>query len=163
MTKFTLCIKTPYMYPWRDFNNYTKENGFTFYFCSRDAGCRDEVEYNYHLAKKISTEGKLFRTVIPKIIESDEYTSPGHVDVAFSQSGNSFAFKTLVSDIGQGASSFVATEKVMFTSNYDSRQMCTSCKESHSIWNKDDVNILLSDQNVPAVVPSRVRQKTQKS
>ena len=42
----------------------------------------------------------------------------------------------------------------MFTSNYDSRQMCTSYIVPHSIWNKDDVNILLSDQHVPAVVPS---------
>ena len=32
--------------------------------------------------------------------------------------------------------------------------MCTSCAEPHSIYNKDDLNIFLSDQHVPAVVPS---------
>ena len=31
--------------------------------------CMDVVEYNYHLAKKIRTEGKLFRTVIPHDIQ----------------------------------------------------------------------------------------------
>ena len=78
---------------------------------------RDEVDYGLSLAKRIRTEGKFFRTVASKIIESDEYASPEHVDVAFSQSGNRFGFKTLVSDMGQGANSFLATEKVMFTSN----------------------------------------------
>ena len=56
--------------------------------------------------------------------------------------------------MGQGANSFLATEKVMFTSNYDARFMCTSCEEPHSIYNKVDLNIFLSDQHVPAVVPS---------
>ena len=64
-------------------------------------GRQDEVDYGLSLAKKICTEGKFFRTVASKTIESDEYASPEHVDVAFSQSGNRFGFNTLVSDIGQ--------------------------------------------------------------
>ena len=42
----------------------------------------------------------------------------------------------------------------MYTSNFDSRQFCTSCLVPHSIWNTEELNILLSDQHVPAVVPS---------
>ena len=44
------------------------------------------------VAKRIRTEGKFFSTVASKKIESDEYTSPEHVDVAFIQSGNRFGF-----------------------------------------------------------------------
>ena len=51
---------------------------------------RDEVEFNYHIAKRMRTEGKFFRTTIPKVVESDEYNSPVHVDIAFSQSGTKF-------------------------------------------------------------------------
>ena len=42
----------------------------------------------------------------------------------------------------------------MYTSNFDARQFCTSCPVPHSIWNTEEVNILLSDQHVPAIVPS---------
>ena len=65
------------------------------------------------------------------------------MDVAYSQSGNRFGFKTLVIDLSQGSNSYLATEKLMFTSNYDSRFMCTSCAEPHSIYNKDVLNIFL--------------------
>ena len=102
----------------------------------------------------MKTVGKFFRTTVPKVVESDEYNSPVHVDVAFSQSGTKFGFKTLVSDLGQGANTFVQSEKLMYTSNFDARQFCTSCPVPHSIWNTEEVNILLSDQHVPAIVPS---------
>ena len=75
------------------------------------------------------------------------------VDVAYSQSGNKFGFKILVSDIGQGSNSYLETVKLMFSSNYDSRFMCTSCAEPHSIFNKDVLNIFLADRHVPGVVP----------
>ena len=114
---------------------------------------RDEVDFSLSLAKRLRTEGKFFRTVASKTIESDQYGTPEHVDVAFSQSGNRFGFKTLVSNLGQGSNGYLATEKVMFTSNYHSRCMCTSCAEPHSIYNKDVLNIFLSDQHVLGVVP----------
>ena len=60
---------------------------------------RDELNFGLSLAKRLRTEGKFFRTVVAsKTIEYDQYGSPEHVDVAFSQSGNRFGFKTLVSD-----------------------------------------------------------------
>ena len=52
------------------------------------------------------------------------------------------------------ANTFVQSEKLMYTSNFDARQFCTSCPVPHSIWNTEEVNILLSDQHVPAIVPS---------
>ena len=39
-----------------------------------------------------------------------------------------------------------------YNSNFYSRQISTSCLVPHSIWNKEDVNILLSDQHVPTAV-----------
>ena len=50
-------------------------------------------------------------------------------------------------------SNSLKTVKLMFLSNYDSRFMCTSCDETHSIFNKDVLNIFLADQHVPGVVP----------
>ena len=101
---------------------------------------RDEVEFTHHLAKKIKTEGKYFRTTVTKVVEADEYSSPVHTDIAFSQSGTKFGFRTLVSDLGQGA-------------HTHAKRFCTSCPVPHSIWNTEEVNLLLSDQHVPAIVP----------
>ena len=90
---------------------------------------RDEVDFGPSIAKRLRTEGKFFRTIVSKAIELDQYGTPEHVDVAYSQSGNRFGFKTLVSDLGQGSNSYLATEKLMFSSNYDSTFMCTICAE----------------------------------
>ena len=85
---------------------------------------RDEVDFCPSIAKRLRTEGKFFRTSVSKAIQTDEFGTPEHVDVAYSQSGNKFGFKTLESDLGQGFNSYLETVKLMFSSNYDSRFMC---------------------------------------
>ena len=88
------------------------------------------------------------------VIKALKTNQPVHVDVAFSQSGTKFGFRTLVADLGQGAHTHVNSEKLMYTSSFDAKRFCTSCEVPHSIWSTEEVNILLSDQHVPATVPN---------
>ena len=67
------------------------------------------------------TDSKVFRNSVSKAIQPDEFVTPEHVDVAYSQSGKKFGFKTLVSDLGQGSNSYLETVKLMFSSKYGSR------------------------------------------
>ena len=115
---------------------------------------REEVEYTHQLAKKIKTEGRYFMTKVNRVVEAGEFTSPVHTDISYSQSSTKFGFRTLVADLGQGAHTHVHSEKLMFTSTYDAKRFCTSCKVPHSIWDSEEVNIILSDQHIPATIPN---------
>ena len=46
---------------------------------------RDEVNFGPSIAKRLRTEGKFFRTIVSKAIKLDEFGTPEHEDVAYSQ------------------------------------------------------------------------------
>ena len=85
----------------------------------------DEVEFTHQLAKKIKTEGRYFMTKVNRVVEADEFTSPVHTDISYSQSSTKFGFCTLVADLGQGAHTYVHSEKLMYTSTFDAKRFCT--------------------------------------
>ena len=115
---------------------------------------REEVEINHLMVKKIKTSGQFFVTKVNRVLEAGEFTSPVHTDVSYSQSSTKFVFRPLVADLGLNANAHVFSEKLMFTCTFDTKSFCTSCRIPHSIWDSEEVNIIISDQHTPAIILS---------